>query len=904
MPEVWWSDYYTWAYFEVKQLDACMRYQWYKINVFTRWIPSTKKTIILLFDAPTLILERIPTLLIPDSTRINDPFWVYAGLAAEITRLEDSAVWAVRNQVRAIETERQPVKPRPNYRLLHDIARHAIHVSETLDVATQTMKSIMLEHEHFITTDSVTEKDVSRNIHRQLLFSGNMIESLRHRSVSNEKRLLNEIQLAYNIVAQYDAGISVEIGHAARSDSAAMKTISFVTLAFLPPTFISTIFSMSFFDYSVDSGWTVSGKFWVYWAFAVPITIVSFLVWKYWHKVFPSLRNEQSQVARDSQEELLNTAKALKTRAISASGLSQFVPPEYAGFGIESSNLFSFTGASEANKFTIQLVQNLADYSGRPGSLRIGGNTQDNFLYQDDMDDFTVKENPSPVGQGDYASDRYIIGPRYFEAISRLPSNTPITFGLNMAYYQADYLDQITNMASAAVRKLTSLDLVAFEIGNEPDLYLENHFRNSSWTGQMYVEERVSRAHAIYERVLRPAGLAVDFFEGPCSASTIGTTFEIPQLVVDGIQTDVHIQGANNLPYLRAWNQHDYLYFINISDNPLTLEWVMNLDNTETQFRYWSKQVGIALATGLPYHLREMASVGPVGGPGVSDTFGAALWTLNLFLYGATLNISSVQIHMTDNSLAAPWQPMDRDGVARHVRPSYYAFAAMAQLIGSGNGTTRVAALSSDDVPEEYRSNVRMYAGYGGGALTSVVIINSKQSNESEDRKGSLTVTLSLGGFKGQKLYLSYLTADGADSKNGTVWNGMRYSDEDGTPSIVDDSVQTVTVGNDGMARVTVRDSQAMIAYIGSRLGSRQVNLNKSITDIGGPSGGSGSTGTASSSESVLTKATITFTAELTTTSATMMPTAHSIGNCMVGYHVPAMLVGVLFCVLAGYVIL
>lgn len=560
--------------------------------------------------------------------------------------------------------------------------------------------------------------------------------------------------------------------------------------------------------------------------------------------------------------------------------------------------MYSFTGNSEANTFTVQLMQNLADYSGRPGSLRIGGNTQDNFLYQDDMDDFAIKRNPNPVGQGDYASDRYIIGPRYFEAISRLPSDTPVTFGLNMAYYQADYLDQITSMASAAVRKLTSLNLVAFEVGNEPDLYLENHFRNSSWTGQMYVEEWVSRAQAVYERVLRPAGLTVDFFEGPCSASTIGTTFEISQLVVDGIQADVRIQGANNLPYLRAWNQHDYLYFIDISDTPLTLEWVMDLDKTETQFAYWAEQVGVALASGLPYHLREMASVGPVGSPGVSDTFGAALWTLNLFLYGAALNISSVQIHMTDNSFAAPWQPVDRDGVAKSVRPSYYAFAAMAQLIGSGNGTTQVAPLSNGYVPDEYRSNVRMYAGYGGGVLTSIIIINSKQSNESEVNKDSLSVSLSLADFKGQKLYLSYLAADGADSKTGTVWNGMQYSDDDGTLSVFDDSVQTVTVGADGTARVTVRDSQAVIAYIGSRLGLHQVNLNGTVPDIGGSGGGSDRTGTGTgiSSEGVATS-TVTSTASMTTTAATMTLTAHSTASCVVGCRLPTMLLGVLLCV-------
>lgn len=338
----------------------------------------------------------------------------------------------------------------------------------------------------------------------------------------------------------------------------------------------------------------------------------------------------------------------------------------------------------------------------------------------------------------------------------------------------------------------------------------------------------------------------MDFFEGPCSASTIGTTFEVAQLVQNGLQAASKIEGTDNSPYLRAWNQHDYFYYIGVSTGDITVSRLMNLDNTETQFKYWATQVGIALQTGLPYHLREMASVGPIGLAGVSDTFGASLWTLNFFLYTATLNVSSVQMHMTDNSLAAAWQPTDRGGTPRNVRPSYYAFAAMAQLIGAGNGTTQVAMLPNDNVPGPYKSAVRMYAGYGQGQLTSVTIINAMQANASQGNKPNLTVSLSLEELKGQTLYLSYLTADGADVTNGTTWNGMQYSNNDGTPSNTGPPIQTVNVGDNGTAVVNVRDSQAVIAYLGARLGSNQVILNETRPT---PSSGS-PTKTASASAS------------------------------------------------------
>lgn len=40
-----------------------------------------------------------------------------------------------------------------------------------------------------------------------------------------------------------------------------------------------------------------------------------------------------------------------------------------------------------------------------------------------------------------------------------------------MAYEQSDYLDLIVKTAGAARSQLTNVNLVSFEVGNEPDLY-------------------------------------------------------------------------------------------------------------------------------------------------------------------------------------------------------------------------------------------------------------------------------------------------------------------------------------------------------------------------------------------------------------------------------------------------
>jgi hypothetical protein len=507
--------------------------------------------------------------------------------------------------------------------------------------------------------------------------------------------------------------------------------------------------------------------------------------------------------------------------AIKAKDASVSVPLDgsFAGFGIEPSNLFSFTGGVEPNQFSINLLQNLANYSGTPPHIRLGGNTGDYMIYDSSFADFNIKGNSQSVGQGAIASDSMIIGPGYFKALDRLPKDTPITYGLNLAYQESDYLDNIATEAKAALDGMRNVKLYSFEIGNEPDLYLQNGFRAGIWDGKTYTEHFLERAKAVYERVIEPAGLPSEFFEPMASASTIGTTFEIDMLVTHGIMDPV--DGVN---YVAVWNQHDYFYFIGVTGYPLTLEDLMLLDKTNAQFKYWETQVRVGLSTGLPYVLREMCSVGPVGIHGISDTFGAALWTLNFFLYAATLNISSVQMHMTDNSYASAWQPISMNEKPPSVRPLYYAHVAMAQLLGNGNGTTQISLLDTT-APSTHNGYIRAYAAYAKGNLQSLVLINAKPSNASVQNKPSFTFTLSLPPetYATKELHVSYLTAPGTDSLYNTTFNGLSFSDIDGTPQIQDPAKHILEISDAGAVSITVRDSQAVVVNLEYKLGSLPV---------------------------------------------------------------------------------
>lgn len=259
----------SWCRFKAKHTrlaeSPCCRaeYHWPKLNVFSRWRQATSHTTVVVFDADKLG-ERAANRPLSDidPQQLHDPFWIYRHLVQEMVRVQDEAVWKIRNVVRETEKNRVfrdgPGVPDPDYPALHEVSRHATHVSETLAVA-------------------------SANITNRLRFFHHLLASFLQRSESNKARLMSEIVLAFNTVAQHDSRTSVRISDAMRLDSAAMRTVAFVTLLFLPATFVCAIFSTSFFNFNAESGvWVVSDKFWIYWSVFVPLTVVFVLVWLFW----------------------------------------------------------------------------------------------------------------------------------------------------------------------------------------------------------------------------------------------------------------------------------------------------------------------------------------------------------------------------------------------------------------------------------------------------------------------------------------------------------------------------------------------------------------------------------------------------------------------------------------------
>lgn len=94
----------------------------------------------------------------------------------------------------------------------------------------------------------------------------------------------------WSVISQVDNRLNAKMAAAAGRDSAAMKTLAFITTLFLPGTFIASIFSTGMFNWHVDEGSeapesperTTSSLFWVFWVVAIPLTILVAAGWRVW----------------------------------------------------------------------------------------------------------------------------------------------------------------------------------------------------------------------------------------------------------------------------------------------------------------------------------------------------------------------------------------------------------------------------------------------------------------------------------------------------------------------------------------------------------------------------------------------------------------------------------------------
>ncbi|KAK4462990.1 hypothetical protein QBC42DRAFT_266827 [Cladorrhinum samala] len=244
-------------------------YRWFETTVFTRWDSSGACQVLCVDappDCPAGVLKALGTQT--SGLDFRDPFSMHSVLIDQLVAYSDISVWRIRDPVRTLEKTR--MRMGAIFEEIHDISRHAIHSSEILEAGVDTLKE--LKHCQVAVHEKMSQilgKTYIQQAREYTQFQISLLKNLKLRADSNRERLKNEVNLAFNNIT--------------RQDNSVLKSIALLTMIFLPATFISALFSTTFFSYGDDStGWQVSDKMWIYWATTIPATLFIIISWQVW----------------------------------------------------------------------------------------------------------------------------------------------------------------------------------------------------------------------------------------------------------------------------------------------------------------------------------------------------------------------------------------------------------------------------------------------------------------------------------------------------------------------------------------------------------------------------------------------------------------------------------------------
>ncbi len=248
-----------------------------------------------------------------------------------------------------------------------------------------------------------------------------------------------------------------------------------------------------------------------------------------------------------------------------------------------------------------------------------------------------------------------------------------------------------------------------------------------------------------------------------------------------------------------------------------------------------------AAAPGLVQIQGETNSLYNQGKPGLSNSFGAALWGIDFNLYCASAGIGRVHMHMGTNYRYASWQPVTTDLTVAGTKAPYYGNVAVAAFLGNLRiEPVRIAHLElggsdADANATETETEVGVkdsaYAAYVDDALTRIMVVNMRAYNYTLNGTGDLdapnpapraerTYVFGVEGFEeGRAAVVRRLRANGSDAITGITGDGVSYNYELDLGKPV--RLGNVTTGEKvevrgGAVEVAVPDSQAVVLDFGA----------------------------------------------------------------------------------------
>ncbi|TFY66779.1 hypothetical protein EVG20_g4311 [Dentipellis fragilis] len=451
-------------------------------------------------------------------------------------------------------------------------------------------------------------------------------------------------------------------------------------------------------------------------------------------------------------------------------GMSIKLPGDFYGFSVEMSVANHILGKN-STLLQVPFLNLMANVKERAGSVRVrvGGNTQESAEL------VTTIANGSILAK-DYA------------AVTGTTNTPPLTYTADLLYMMGNisslagvhwYLGiPFFNTTPFALEIMETAQpvlgdyLLGFQAGNEPDLYVSHGHRPSTYGPFDYFGEFSDLSTQVNNDQLIPnknTQFIIPSVSGTWSPEEVWNTNIVPSF-----GNDINALAVERYPDDNCAAQFNTGQPIkqpqDVFPNYLNHTSATNLVSS------YINSTGYAQSVGKPMLMFETNTASCGGFPGVSDSFGAAMWALDWGLTMAFNNFSGALLHVGgQNAFYNPFTPPPTNQSTFRqwtVGPVYYSVLVMAEILGPSNAS-QVFDLGANN----NNMFTPAYAVYENGTPTKVVLFNFVTDPSGNT---NLSVPIAIGGGQtGQpnatpsSVQVKYLTAESVAQKGNFTWAGQ-----------------------------------------------------------------------------------------------------------------------------------
>ncbi|KAH9942088.1 glycoside hydrolase family 79 protein [Amylocystis lapponica] len=463
-------------------------------------------------------------------------------------------------------------------------------------------------------------------------------------------------------------------------------------------------------------------------------------------------------------------------------GLSIQLPAGFVGFSIEMSVINQ-----------VPFLNLMALLQKREGTIRIrvGGNTQDYATEIASLPNYKIVEKLGEVISDPTETPALVWTPDMIYLLGNVSALVDVNWWLGIPFNDTSNLRlQIAELGEGILGDR----VLGFQVGNEPDLYANHGHRPVGYTPQDYSNEFGVMVNAVaadanipvHNNLLGPGVSGTWTPEDVWSTGFITTyASSLGALVVE--------RYPNNNCAARYPNQG----FGNPIDPQAVFPDYLTHASGQNIVGAYISSTQLAQAAGKPFIMFETNTASCGGFPGLSDSFGSALWAADYTLQMGFTNFSGANFHVggvddTYNPFLPP--PTNMSTYEKWtIFPIFYGLIATAEAIGS-TGTAQVLDMSAN-AANPYTPG---YAIYEQGTIARIALFNYITDPSGAS---NYVATIALGGATPAQVSVKYLLAESVSVKENITWAGQTFGTRFTNDGTLSGTEQITTVACDQTAQ-------------------------------------------------------------------------------------------------------